>query len=303
LTEIIRSYVPRNVAPAVWAELGPFVRRAVEKAQPHTRSQPDVLMSAVAQLAIWSREVGLPLAENVLLHPDTIDRFVIERYSAAAAGTRSNYRSRLRRVGEQVLGHAVYPLQPMPYGRAELLPPYSRREIAALTGWSRGLPTPHMRHNALALLALGLGAGLRADEISRLVGNDVRADGEGTTLHVAGDHPRLVAVIDQWGAIAARLAAGCGTEAVFLSDRERPRKNDISNFVGRLPQADGVRLQVGRLRTTWIVQHLMAGTRFDILVAASGAQGGQIGEYVRYLEPYDLTAAAAALRFPRRWQT
>lgn len=65
-------------------------------------------MSLVTQLVVWCDGVALDLEPTVVLHPDTIDRFVIQGCAHLSSGTRLNYQSTLRTVGEAVLGAPLY---------------------------------------------------------------------------------------------------------------------------------------------------------------------------------------------------
>ena len=84
-------------------------------------------------------------------------------------------------MGAVVLGPKWYPPAPLPIFRENVLAPYTPAEVTKLLAWARGLPTERFRHTAGGVIALGLGAGLSSQEQSRLAGDDVSSDGEGSS--------------------------------------------------------------------------------------------------------------------------
>ena len=221
-------------------------------------------MNVVTQLAVWVESIGQPLSAEVVFHPDTVDRFAKEACAQLASGTQNNYRSQLRGVGAAVLGPDVYPPAPLQLPRADPVAPYSPAEVAAFRSWARGLPTERYRDNVAVILAFALGAGLSSQEINRLVGTDVTVDDDGVTVHVIGERIR-----GRTGASRPTRTrwrswpGGRRRDRVFLPGRSAIDRKQVPNFLFRCPKGPMGRPNVDRLRNTWIVGHLSAGTHLS----------------------------------------
>ena len=142
--------------------------------------------SRTAMLLTWCHAQGLELIPEVVLHPDTIDRFVAQGCAHLSPGSRSNYRSVLHRVGACWLGVSVYPQRALPLSASDPVEPYDESDERALLSWIRGLPTSAMRDAAAVVLALGLGAGLTSAETTRLRSSAVASSEAGLVLSVDG---------------------------------------------------------------------------------------------------------------------
>jgi hypothetical protein len=239
-------------------------------------------MNVVTQLALWVQSIGQPLTAEVVLHPDTVDRFATEACAHLAAGTQNNYRSQLRGVGAAVLGPDVYPPAPLQLPRADPVAPYSAAEVAGFRSWARGLPTERYRDNAAVILAFALGAGLSSQEINRLVGTDVTLDDDGVSVHVIGQRARDVLVLAAYEDEIAALAHRAGEGPVFMPGRTSIDRKQVPNFLARCPKGPMGRPNVDRLRNTWIVGHLSAGTHLAVLAEAAGVRADQVVRYQRY---------------------
>jgi len=279
---VITRFHPQQVAPEVWQRVEAFVRATVSAAQPGAPSIAGLQMTLMAQLAIWVDLVGQPLDPAVVLHPETIERFLVEGCTHLTEGSRINYRTHLRKVGAAVLGPDLFPPKSLPMQRSAVCVPYSQDEVAELVSWVRGLPTAHMRRNARALLAIGLGAGLQSEEIQRLVGTDVHPTGTGVVVEVIGDRGRTVPVLPVWADEVTALAAESGARPFFAPERTRITRRDIIGFIQRCAVDDKARFNVQRLRVTWIVHHLSVGTHLLRLTEAAGVGGGQLVKYLDY---------------------
>jgi hypothetical protein len=287
----IARFTPSSVPDEVWSRIGVFVSTSVEQATPHTVTTAMTLMTIVTQLVVWTDRLGLPVEASVVFHPGTIDRFAVEGCAHLRPGTQQNYRTWLRDVG-QVLCPDLYPPRQLVLPRSDPLVPYSPSDVTALLAWSRGLPSERYRHNSSVLLAFGFGAGLTSQEISRLVGTDVTIDDDGVMVTVIGPKARRVPVLERFEHQVESLASEAGSGPIFLPERRGITKRQIPNFIARCPRGDGPRLNMNRLRATWIVHHLSAGTQLGALADAAGVDPSQL---VRY-QPYALALDPAERR-------
>jgi hypothetical protein len=286
VAEAIARFERRRVPSDQWARIEPMVRAAVEAAAPTTVYRAQELLNVTAQLAAWADTTGQSTDPAALLHPDTIDRFVTQGCSHLARGTQFNYRRELKVVGAAVLGEPLYPARSAPLSRDDLSRPYTDRELTALIAQCRGLPTAHLRENANAIVALGRGAGLSAQELSRAVGTDVTVDGDGAVISVGGNRPRVVPVLDEWAETVASRAEVVGPRPLLLPDRRDIKKYHLSNFLERWPK-DGPKADTRRLRSTWIVDLLRRGTHVLALADAAGVNANYLARYFRFVERLD----------------
>jgi len=282
----IEAFNPKSLPPEVWERVQAFVRRALTLAEPETHFIAEHELTVVAQLAAWADRLCIPLEPTVLFLPETIDRFLLEA-THLSDGSRINYRTHLWKIGAAVLGHDLFPPKPLPLKRSEPSAPYSKSEVIELVAWVRGLPSAHMRRNARALLAIGLGAGLTSNEIQRLVGTDVRQENGAVVVEVTGKAPRSVPVLEPWGEDVWLFAQEAGERPFFCLERRRITRRDVIGFIERCSGDQGARFNVQRLRVTWIVEHLSRGTHLLLFEAMAGVGAGQLVKYLVHarLEP------------------
>ena len=128
-----------------------------------------------------------------------------------------------------------------------------------------------MRRNAQALLAIGLGAGLSAREVTRLVGSEVREEAGVALVEVVGAGARTVPVRSPWARAVLAFALESGSRPYFRPERSRITRGDILAFIDRCTDPDqDAMFTIQRLRVTWVVSHLTAG----VPVGGSGPSGG-----------------------------
>jgi len=283
VSRAINQFSPRRLPPEVWGRVETLVRDWVRQAEPSSVYNARSLMNVVGQLALWVDQVGQPLEPSVVFHPDTVDRFALEGLSHLSDGTRCNYRTQLRIVGASVLGPGVYPPRLLPLRRPKIAPPYTADETACLIAWCKGLPTARYRDNIAVLLALGLGAGLTGDEILHLRGGDVVVDGNGVVIAVRRGRKREVPVLQRFADEVARLGAAAGAGLVFVPGSSTANDHKVANFVARCPKGDAPDLNVVRLRISWVVHHLTAGTNIVALTRASGITTTQLAKYASFV--------------------
>lgn len=281
----IGRFSPMDVPEEVWRRVEPVVKHAVSTADPETPFLASHRLSIVTHLAVWADRIGQPLEIEYLFTPEFIDRFIIEGCAHLKKGTQLNYRTHLWKIGAAVVGHRLFPPRALPLQRSEVSPSYSTTEVSELRAWARGLPTPHMRRNARALLAIGLGAGLTSQEVTSLVGTDVQRHSGVVLVEVPGELARTVPIHKVWADEVADLARESGPRAFFMPERTRITRRDIIGFIGRCSGDDPAKFNVQQLRITWIVGHLAAGTTLAALARASGVGVGQLGKYLRFVPP------------------
>ena len=152
-------------------------------------------------------------------------------------------------------------------------------------------------------MVFGIGAGLRPGELIALRGSDVSGRGRRVTVRAGGPAARVVPVTAGYAARAAGLARGAGNAHLF---RPGPADRGYKNFAtksARTLAADPAapRLRLGRCRSSFICDHLAAGTPLGELLAITGiCQAESLALYARHVGG---APAKAALRaWDRRQQ-
>ena len=148
----------------------------------------------------------------------------------------------------------------------------------------------------MALVALGAGAGLDGRWCTRIRPSDVSRADSGLLVRVGPPQPRIVPVLAAFEGDLAELARGPADE--FLVGGTSVSKSRASNLVARLDWPPGLpRLSTGRLRSTWLLHHVTAGTRLPELAGAAGLVGvAVLGDLLQFVSPLPHREAQRLLR-------
>jgi integrase len=268
----LRPYRPQ-MAPEKWEAMAPYVHDIVSRAGLQVTYTARQLYPAVTRLVEFATDNHVPLEDGTVFDPLTIGRFINHHFAGYNRASRNTMRARLRRVSEALLGDEAEG-RFKALGKAEASRPYSLPDIASLEAWSRAQTSEERRTSASALLSLGLGAGLTGSEIVHLRATHVENRSGTFVVQVAGDHPRQVPVLAAWtNHLENRLTFLGGDGWVFRSDQHGGNINLITDFVSR--SGKNVPLQARRMRATWIVHHLEAGTSLKRLLRIAGLQSAE----------------------------
>lgn len=267
---------PRPFRPQLpkqeWQAIESYVLDAVARAEPLVPYTERQLLTPVARLVHFAHISHIPIEDSAVFSPRTLERFVHHNLATYNRASRNTIRARLRRVSEALLGaRATAHFRSL--GKAEASRPYTPAEISLLRSWARSMRTPELTSSAGALLALGFGAGLTGSEIisQRLEAIDL----ERNLVIVTGNNARSVHLHDNvWQELArerSNLLGGAGW--AFRSNQRGTNINLITDFVSHTtPQ---VPLLTRRMRATWLVQHLNAGTPLRTLLRIAGLQSAE----------------------------
>ena len=235
-------------------------------------------------LCRFAQTRGIPASLEFLLDYDVIEAFCVAGLPGRASSTRGTYRSALYRLAAPV--HGVPGQRATPFAGARAPAPYSpaeRAEVAAIAAAQRDAAN---RASALAMVVFGIGAGLRPGELVALRGSDVIRHGRRVAVHVSGPAARVVPVASPYAGRAAGLAAGAGTGHLFRpGPADRGYKNFVTSFALALAADPAApRLTAGRCRSSFICDHLAAGTPLRELLAITGiCQAESLARYARHV--------------------
>ncbi|MCL3861741.1 hypothetical protein [Actinotalea sp. K2] len=299
-----------------WEGVSAFVRdmvgRYVEAHGPVSVFTARVLTRTVVELVLFAAEQGTTISASAVLTHWTVQQFdealtaalrarlknlsAGDRRLADAAG-RSSVASQVgsaRRVAQALNPRGGWPMASERRHRYFSLP-YCLTELGLLEDQiarNAGLA----RRNGEAFLVLGLGAGLDGRWSARVSPEHVQDLGaDGLVVQVPG---RAVPVLHAYEARLRALVAQT-PEGGLLFGGTATHKGAASDAVARVRvDPGGPQLELGRLRSTWIVTHLTMGTRVPELMAAAGLESmtpiSDMAEFVPPLDPSPARCVAAA---------
>jgi integrase len=279
----IDSFTPK-IDPSDWAVIEEFVRSAVRDAGPdrYTTAQP--WLSSVAHFVQWSVNAEcLPLDREVIFHPKNIFAFVAQRNgsSSAAQGTT---RSELLRISARLIGENSGATEDRrSYNASVGHRPYSASEKRGLRSYVEGQATQYRRDNLRTVVALCAGAGLTAVDLLRMNPSDVEDRGDMVVAHVPGKNARTIPLLSEWEDLArTALALADPALPLVLQNNVKYRSGNAIADMLWSTNGVGVKPHCQRLRSTWIVDHLNAGTHVSLLLDAAGVS--QVSTFQRYLQ-------------------
>jgi integrase len=246
---------------------------------------------------------GVPASAEFLVDYDVIEAFCVHGLRGRASATRGTYRSVLYRLAEPArVGPGT---RGTPLAGAKAPPPYSGQERAELAALARAQRDPASRASALAMVVFGVGAGLRPGELAALRGADLARRGGQIVVRVTGGPaPRTVPVAARYADRAVELAKRAGDGFVFRpGPADRGYKNFVNGFARRLAAGPGApRPSMSRARSSFICDHLAAGTPIPALLAIAGiAEAESLARHARHVEGVGGAGSSkAALR--ARWR-
>ncbi|OII21858.1 hypothetical protein BIV01_17705 [Curtobacterium sp. MCBA15_013] len=280
-TAIVVTFISMNSRPyrpqlpeRDWAAIAPYVHDVVARTEPLVTYSARELYPAVTRLAHFARTEYAPLTDASVFDPYMVNRFVVHHLAGYNRASRNTIRARLRRVSEALLGdNAIGKFKTL--GRADAVTPYTVAEQASLEGWSRAQTSEERRTSAAALLSLGFGAGLTGAEIIRLRVEGVEARGDELVAYVgSGSGARAVPVSKEWDAgLRTRIEFMHGQGWAFRAEQRGNNVNLVTDFISRT--APPMEIQTRRMRATWIVSHLEAGTPLKTLLRIAGLQSAE----------------------------
>jgi integrase len=256
--------------------------------------------SVLTLLARFAAGQGIPASPAWLLDYDVVEAFCVRGCAGRASSTCGTYRSVLYRLAGQVHGEPGQ--RATPFAGAKAPAPYSEGERAGLAAVARAQRDQRKRSSALAMVAFGIGAGLRPAELAALRGSDVAGRGVRVVVQVTGGRvPRVVPVAPRYAGRALALGRAAGAEFVFCpGPADRAYKNFVNVFAARLARDPGAPApSMSRARSSFLCDHLAAGTPLPVLLEVAGVAGAEsLARYARHVP--GMTSSKAALR--ARWR-
>jgi len=280
-----------------WRELWPliqeFVVRIVLAIRPPTVQSSRHSMIAVSRLSGWAVQRGLELDEETVFHPLRIEEFTAWTADTEAS-FRSNMRSRLRAIAREVTRDAPWLPEPTRLASRTLKPPYTALEVDLLAE-DIARQARVTRRAAEAMHNLGLGAGLKAKALRAVTAaHIVQVHGVWCVVVERPDASHQVPILLQYVEPVRELAARYPTGPLL---HENAHRKNVGEMVHKFrPGPCTPWPNTWRYRSTWLVSHLVLGTRIDLVIDAAGVREQQgLVDLLAYMPPVDPPSAMQIL--------
>ena len=265
-----------------------FARAAVARCGDLRRERAKSLLWAAGRLADYGLRLGLRPEPAVLLHPSVIERFAAHSPGLAPVSRRT-LRTNLRFIARRVVPDLCPANAPLPRERAK--PPYTAAQIAGFLALAAAQPTVGRRMRAAALVCLGAGAGLTGAGLRAVRGTDVTTRSGGVVVQVRGAVPRAVPVLARYHQQLLASAEFAGNR-LLIGGRDPARRNVTCPLVAALAGGTGLpRLEVSRLRATWLAETAALIGLPAFLHAAGISCSQRLGDITATLDPWHRRAA------------
>jgi hypothetical protein len=224
----------------------------------------------LTRISAWCLSEGMPLDWEVVLDPDTVERFV--SVGIRDDRCRGTYRATLRRLGRLLTNKAPWEPRAEAVNRRRVAAPYSADELDLLWRDAQHQATQARLRAGQALVALGAGAGLDGRWSTRVAAEDVTCGDGVVFVRVGEPSARVVPVLARWEQVIVDLAASARDE--FLVGGRSLAINRAGDLARKFVVGHGhPKLSAPRLRSTWLVHHLTVGTRLPELARTAGMVG------------------------------
>lgn len=284
----LENYVPR-INGGHWLTIRDFVLATMTDYLPHTQARIGPMLRHLVTYVDWMHHVAdVPLERNQMLDPDMI-AFYVANVTDISKSSRTTRRACLLRMCDFLLPDMRRTVRMQPIGKEPAARPYSSEEIARLRKIATEQDTPYLRHSAWTLVVLGLGAGLASGDLLEVRREDIFEDERGVFVRVRHSNrcvPRVVPILDEFADEAMVLASCVQPGAwVFRSNRNTCGHGNVAAWARRLRGEGELRINLTRMRSTWIVRHLNAGVPLAALMRASGVTTCTgFDRYIPYLD-------------------
>ncbi|ASD21704.1 hypothetical protein B7495_06025 [Cryobacterium sp. LW097] len=261
------DYRPINALP-YWEVIGPFITEAVAEAAAASGRHARSLSPAAAAFVLWCwQSRGTPLQRDRIFRRTTIEEYIHLGMKAYTKGSKATHRATLTLI-TGVLNPLGLTDHQRAIPRSAPTAPYSAQEVAELYSWATSQGTEHRRRDAIALLTLGLGAGLAAREILGVRVSDVNRTGAIQVIVWEG-RARVVPLSPAWERPIRRILSDLQWDDwMFRPGRHSATSGQVTDFLLRARTELDVR--PARMRATWLLEHLTGGTSPQELLRISG---------------------------------
>jgi hypothetical protein len=271
---VIDRYYP-NLSADVWTQLRPFVCATVQQ-YAAGRADLDIerALTVLATLGDWALFTGLSAPGPDLLRSDVIDAFCAQRKTEVSTAVAERERKQLRTLGGLENAREARESSTT----APPSTPYTVDEQNDIRHWTSVQPSEGGRRTCALIAALGLGAGLTAAEMMHARHRDVLTLPDGLPAIQVGQ--RQVPLAEAWAREVAANLVGAPDDYLLAPSATCRRSAVLSRIT---VSSRSITPSVQRMRVTWLLAHLDAGTPLLNLMDAAGLEDPS---FLRRLLPF-----------------
>lgn len=282
LARILDGYVPDRCDSDAWTAIRPTVRTVMERSASRSPAPFRKQLGALVAYLRWRHSSGLDVAVSSAMTFAAIDDFyrrVGDRYEQT---TRNDYRSRLRRLAQQVNPGIDAPPR-VALGHQQVRPGYSEVEQATIRRVALRQRRPPIRRQLCLIVGLVMGAGIPASDLRFLRTTHVVDEGDrGIRVDVPGKRPRTV-----WVRVDFEDLVRIGTTGVqpghLLIGKKADRRKVTGTVLEQADLFDFDELDVARMRTTWLTWIITQPVPVAVVLYAAGLTSARtLTELARY---------------------
>ncbi|MHA2787865.1 hypothetical protein ACXZ66_01775 [Corynebacterium sp. S7] len=185
--------------------------------------------------------------------------------------------------------------EPFGLGQPSQAPSYTPQEIRDIKDWIENRPSGVSRDRATAIVSLALGAGFTTGEIVHVTANDVSNDRSHIIVRTPGTtttRARSVPVTAPWDSHLHRIVEAArhefGPNTYVISPESQTRNSSypallVTRFLEKTTtqHSGGLMPTIGRLRHTWVLEHVAHRVPYELLDSAAGIHRGVKAAYKR----------------------
>lgn len=269
LEQRLKAFVPREVDPAVWAQVRPDHHLIMRRSNSRGTTAFDHNCSTLARYLAHRASRGLPTAPADAMTDAAINAYVITGLFDVNEGTAATYTSRLRRLAKHANPSLDAVPQPSSFSYTSVHAPYTAAEEAAIRRVALRQRRPKTRRELCILVGLGGGAGLSPTDLRFLRAHHIVDHGdEGIEVNVPSG--RRVMVRRPYEEVVRAGLTGLAPKALVLGTKPT-RRNITSGVLESAEIFDDVpSVDMARLRTTWLTWLIGRPVPLRVILDAAG---------------------------------
>jgi hypothetical protein len=247
-------------------------------------------------LALYGVERNLPLSAEGLLTTEVIDSYI--RQLDASDTLRAQRRTRLLNLATHVNPGPTTPARLAPIGYIANKPAYTPDEAVVIRRLALEQPTARRGRNLAAVVGVTAGCGGTSPDLRHLRTSQVRRTPTGIYVTFT-DPARTVVCRAFWEPVLDRAMVDADPGGLFYGERE-DRRNRGARAVSNAELLDEPRIEVARLRATWLADLMTDPVPLAVILKASGLKTARtLAELMPHLDPWmrhkGLTGADVAM--------
>lgn len=270
--------------PAVHAQAVKAFMRVVIAASSLTGAESiRKYLTHLKEIALHAIEMGLPLTIESVMTATVIDDCI--RNSSAGDHLLAERGRRLMWLAIQVNPGPATPSRLSPIGHRAIKPPYLPKEMAVIRRVALEQPTEAKRRNLCIVVGLGAGCGADSADVRYLRNEHLAETEEGILVAFQKPRPRQVVCRAAYEPLLRAVLGGRPGELLYGV------KEDRRNLGARAIEGAALhgcpRLEVSRLRVTWLADLMTDPIPVAVILKAAGLRTGRtLAELLPHLDPW-----------------